>query len=1024
MKLPKISIENYQFTLMVFAALFIAGLYSYFTMPRTENPDIVMPGVSVIVIYPGASPVDLEELVAIPIEEAVNELDDIKRINSSIVDGVVFITVEFDFDVNADKKYDDVVQKVNSIRSDLPPDILDLKMVQWSSSDIAMLQLALVSEKASYAELEDHAETLKKDIERVSGVKKVEIVACPAREVRISLDLEKMALMNIPIDQVVNSILSSNANIPGGSIKLGSKVYSIKTSGSYEDLEQIRRTVISSYMGRLIYLENIAQVEFDYEDVNYVARFPLVRNGMRTGEKAIFITISQKEGLNVLKIAREVKEKITEYQRNLVNGIRLEYAFDQTEGVKSRISSFMGNIWQGIFLVGLIILLILGLRSSLVVIIAIPLSIFIGLGIVDRMGYGLQQISIAGLIIALGMLVDNSIVMVENITRHMYLGLKPRKASVTGASEIGWAIVSSTVTTVLAFIPLALMPHEAGLFIRSLPVTIIVTLLVSLIIALSLNPLITAVFFTKKKTKVGKEQPTIMRKYLQKFIEGPYRRTIRYSLGHSIRVLLIAIGVLGLSLFMFRFVGLSLFPKAEHPGFMIRIRLPEGVNLDKTAAVAGYVESVLDTIPEIRSYATNIGHGNPRIYYNALSETYKTHFAEVYVATHEYDPDEFDILVNKLRELFAGYPGAKITIKEFEQGHPIAAPIQIYLTGKNLDKLSSISHEFENHLIQQDGVINVVNELTKNKTEIYFKINRDKANMFGVPIHVIDKTIRTALTGIAISKYRDKDGKDYNITVRLPIEEKTNLSDIDKINVTSLSGKTIPLRQVAKIEFRQSPSIINRYNMDRTAEIRADLIKGYVIDDVMEPVLSKLESYPFPSGYGYHIGGELESRSDTFSGLNYAIILALIAVFAVLVLQFKSFVQPLIVFIAIPFAIIGAIWALLITGNTFSFTAAVGFTSLVGIVVNNSILMVDYINLLRKNGTPLNIALQTAGETRFTPIFLTSTTTILGLLPLTLRGGTLWAPMGWTIIGGLLISTALTLIMVPVLYRLFVREKP
>lgn len=959
--------------------------------------------------------------MAIPLEEAINELDNIKRINTSLFDGIAYISVEFDFDVDADKKYDDVIQKVNSVRGDLPDNILDLRTMQWNSSDVAMFQLAMVSEKATYRELESHAEILKKDIERVHGVKKVEIIACPEQEIRISLDFEKMAHMNINLEQVSNAIMSSNANIPGGSMKLGDRVFSLTSSGSYDDICQIRRTVVSSYMGRLIYLENIASVEFDYGDLNYAARFPVYRDSAMKSQKAIFMTVSQKEGLNVLKIAKEVKSKIADFSKTLANDIRLEYAFDQTEGVKSRINTFMGNIWQGIFLVGLIIFLMLGVRSSIIVIIAIPMSIFIGLAFVDRFGYGLQQISIAGLIIALGMLVDNSIVMVENINRHIYLGLKPREASIVGASEIGWPVVSSTLTTVLAFIPIALMPHEAGLFIRSLPVTIIVTLTISLLIALSLNPLITAVFYTPQPTK--KETFTAARRYLQKIIEGPYRKTMKYALSHDKLVIMISLGVLIISVFMFRFIGLSLFPKAEHPGLMLRIRLPEGTNIDKTDAVARYAESVLDTMPEIRHYATNIGHGNPRIYYNLLSENYLANFAEIYVATWEYDPDEFDILVEKLRNTFSDFIGAKITVKEFEQGHPIAAPVQIFLTGKNLEKLSSISQEFENFLSEQPGIINVENQLTSNKTELFFNINRDKANMFGVPIHVIDMTIRTALTGTVVSRYRDNEGKEYNIVLRLPVEGNIKLSDINKIYVTSLTGKSIPLKQLAKIEFRQSPGIINRYNMDRTAEIRADIVKGSSIDNVMGPVLEKLKSYPFPHGYGYHIGGELESRSDTFGGMGFAIIIAIISIFAVLVFQFKSLIQPMIIFVAIPFAVIGSIWALLITGYTFSFTAAVGLTSLIGIVVNNSIIMVDYTNKLREKGKSTTEALQLAGETRFTPIFLTSVTTILGLLPLTLRGGTLWAPMGWVIMGGLFVSTCLTLIMVPVFYKFHDKRK-
>ncbi|MGD2035315.1 MAG: efflux RND transporter permease subunit, partial [Bacteroidales bacterium] len=493
MKLSKIAIDNYQFTLIVFVLLLFAGVQSYLTMPRTENPEIVIPGVSILVIYPGANPVDMEELVALPIEEAINELDDIKKINTTVFDGVVSVAVEFDFDADADEKYEEVVQKVNSIRRELPQEIFDLKMTQYNSTDVAMLQLALISDKASYRELENQAEILKKDIEKVSGVKKAEIIACPDQEVRISLDMEKMAAMNIGLEEVINAINSNNANIPGGKMKLGDHVFAVKTSGAYSELEQIRRSVVNSYNGKLIYLENIADVGFAHEDINYFVRYP--SSGSGSSQKAIFVTVKQKEGLNVMDVAEGVKLKISAFTSSLDQNYRLEYVFDQTIGVRNRISGFMWNLIQGIILVGLIILFALGIRSSLVVIIAIPLSILIGLSIVDFIGYGLQQISIAALVVALGLLVDNSIVMVENINRYISKGLTPCEASIEAAREIGWPVISATLTTVLAFVPIAMMPYQAGLFIRSLPVTIIITLSISLLIALTLTPMITAKVF-------------------------------------------------------------------------------------------------------------------------------------------------------------------------------------------------------------------------------------------------------------------------------------------------------------------------------------------------------------------------------------------------------------------------------------------------------------------------------------------------------------------------------------------------
>ncbi|MBN2745881.1 MAG: efflux RND transporter permease subunit, partial [Bacteroidales bacterium] len=581
MQLTKLTIDNHRFTLVIFSLLLFAGIKSFVTMPRTENPEIVIPGASVICYYPGASPVDLEELVASPIEEAINELDDIKKIKTDLIDGVAIITVEFDFNTDADEKYDELSQKITGMENDLPEEILDIYTWQWNSTDVAMLQLAMTSKQASYREIEQQAELLKNDLEKVQGVKKVEIIANPEQEVRVSLDLEKMAQMNITIEQVANAIKSNNANIPGGNINLGEKTFSVKTSGSISDLEQIRNTVVNSYMGRLIYLKNIAQVSFNHEDMRYYARYNLADNELNdSNEKAVFVIVKQKEGLNVLDITDACKPKIEDFNKTQTSDISVKYVFDQSVGVRGRINSFLGNLLQGIILVGLVIFIALGVKSAFVVIIAIPLSIVIGLAVVDYSGFGLQQISIAGLVVALGLLVDNSIVMVENINRHIAKGLKPREASISAATEIGWPIISATITTVLAFVPIAMMPDKAGEFIKSLPLTIIATLMISLVIALTLTPMITSKLFKGKKLNETNEPEKLkgFHKFLTKFIEGPYRKTLQFALNHRFMTISLAVGLLGISLFFFTFVNKSFFPKAEQPNLMIRISLPEGTN--------------------------------------------------------------------------------------------------------------------------------------------------------------------------------------------------------------------------------------------------------------------------------------------------------------------------------------------------------------------------------------------------------------------------------------------------------------
>jgi multidrug efflux pump subunit AcrB len=1022
MKLPRLAIDNRSFTWMVFIFLTIVGVRSLITMPRTENPEVTVPGSSIIVLMPGAGPMDIESLVALPLEEAMNELDDIKQIITDVRDGIAVISVEFEFSSDADEKYDEVVQQVNSIRNTLPDEILHLETWQWSISDMSMLLLALISEDAPYVEMEDISEELRKRIEKIKNIRKVSTYALPEQEVHIHLDFEKMAMVSTTLEHITRAIQSNNMNIPGGDVSLGANNLSVKSSGSFKDLDEIRNMVVNSSMGRLIYMQDIASIGYGYETQQYKARFgakSIPRDSIGGG-RCIFLGISQKEGLNVLETGEELDPVIEAFREELPANMRLEVVYNQPQTVRKRINGFMNNLLQGIFLVGLVIFLSLGFRSSMMVVMAIPLSLIIGLGFLDMAGFGLQQISIGGLVVVLGLLVDNSIVMVENINRYIQMGHSRREASILAASEIGWPVVTATFTTVLAFVPIAAMPDETGAFIKSLPVTIALTLTVSLLIALSFTPMMTSKLLKEKKQV--EQKPWGISGMLGWIIKHPFRRVLSLALKRPGLSMLLVSLFLVISLGMFRFVGISFFPKAEQANLMIQATLPEGSSLERTDQVARYLEAVLDTMPEVKYYATNVGHGNPRIYYNVFPKRFDKSFAEIYVQLYKYDTELFPGIIEQLRNTFDAYPGARIRIREFEQGMPFDAPVQIYLTGDDLDVLREISADVVGMIEEEPGAINIENKFIKTNTELLLNINKEKANMLGVPVVEIDRTIRTAVAGMNVSSFRDPTGEEHQVVLKMDRGGKFGEEELERIYVSSLSGKQHQLKQFVDIELQQAPSSISRYGMERTAEILADLKSGFSLDEVMDPILEKLENYSMPSGYSYTIAGELEGRNAAFGGVSNAVIIAIIAIFSVLVLQFRSFRQPLIVFLAIPFAVTGMIWALWITGNSFSFTAFIGLTSLVGIVVNNSIILVDYINKLRERGKPLNEALQLAAETRLTPIVLTALTTIGGLLPLTLRGGTLWAPMGWTIIGGLLVSTMLTLVIVPVIYKLLERK--
>jgi multidrug efflux pump subunit AcrB len=1009
MRLPRLAIEYHQFTTIIIALLVLSGVVSFLTMPRSEDPEVSPPGTTVVAVYPGATPEDVEELIVDPIEEAINEIEDIRELDGYAADNLAIVSVEFQPGSDPDEKYSDVVQQVNSIESSLPDGVTSVDMEKWSVSLVNILQIALVSDSASYSMLEDEVERLEKSIQRAPGVKDVETWAYPKQVISVEVDLEKMAQFYIPLDLVMGTIRSANANIPGGSIDIGARRFTVQTSGSYRSIEDIANTVVTSVDGKIVHLKDIAGVRPGYEDETYRARFD--------GERAVFLTVTQKAGTNIFNVVGSLKDAVATFEERLPESIRLEYVFDQSESVSHRLNVFFMNLIQGLLLVGAIVFLSVSIRSSAIVMLAIPFSILIGLGFVDLTGYGIQQMSIAGLVIALGLLVDNAIVVTENISRHIRLGFTPKEAACEGTSQVSWAVVSATATTVLAFVPIIMMRDVTGDFIRSMPVTVVYTLSASLLISLTLTPYLSSKFITVQAAT----SESMVRRRLNRFIETRYRGMLDYALSHPRRIVGLALGVFAGCLMLFPVVGVSYFPKAEKPQFLINVNTPRGTSLDRTDDAARHVESVLAKRDEIKNYTTNVGHGNPRVYYNMWPKRENPGHAQVFVELKHNDMKVLGGVIGDLRREFADYAGAEIEVKEFEQGPPVEAPVEIRIIGENLEVLRRIARDVEHMIAGAPATTNINNPLGTTKTDLYVNINRAKAGLLGVNLADVDRTVRAGIEGLTVSHYRDERDKEYDIVVRLPVGGKPTASDLDRIYVSSVTGAQVPLKLIAAVEPKAAAISIDHFNLERTVTLTADMIGDASVDEATRHIIRDLKAYNWPKGYRYYIAGEMESREESFGGMGRAVVIALIAILAVLVLQFRSYTQPLIVFSAIPLAIIGSILALLVTGNTFSFTAFIGLTSLVGIVINNSIILVDYTNQLRRQGKDLIQALKEAGETRFVPIVLTTATTVGGLLPLTLRGGTMWAPMGWTIIGGLVCSTALTLIVVPVLYKILTR---
>lgn len=1005
MKITDFSVKNYQFTLIIFVMLVALGINSLLHMPRGEDPDFQAPSFFAVVIYPGTSPKDMEQLVVDPIEKKFNELDDVKRIVTKIDDGLAFIRVEFKYSSDPDKKYQDVVREIDALKTKLPQDILSLTITKFSPSDVNISQVALMSETIPYKDLEEWSKKLKERLEKIKTLKNVDNWAFPQQQVRVSLNLEKMAQFKIGLNRVIGALQSENVNIPGGSIDMGTKRFNVKTSGDYKSVDQIKNTIVSSVGGKFLYVKDIADVNFNYEEENYIARL--------NGKRAVFVTASRKMGTNIFDVEKEMQPVFDEFKKELPKNIAFEQSFNNAESVRKRLTSFAGDFGIAIFLV-LLTLLPLGFRASVVVMISIPLSLAIGLSLLNLFGFTINQLSIVGFVVALGLLVDDSIVVVENIERYLRNGYGKREAAMAATKQIGLAVLGCTATLIFAFLPLLFLPEGSGDFIRSLPAAVVTTVLASLFVSLTIVPFLSSRILSTHESPDG----NFFLRGLKRLISGSYRKLLSSAIARPIATLIIAVGIFAGALALILVIGFSLFPSSEKPMFMINIETPLGSSFATTDSVSKYVEQQVKSIPDLKNYATNVGHGNPRIYYNVIPQNTQTNYAQLFIQLKNTEPKDKKKLIDALRDKFKNYPNARIEVKDFEQGPPVEAPIAIRLFSEDLDTLRALSFRVENLLKRTEGTMYVTNDLTSLETDIKIKVNKEKAGLIGVPIADIDRTIRMAVTGLNIGTFKKENGDELNLNVTLPRDKVQSLDVFNKVYVTSYTGASIPLKQIADVEFQTSPTTIKHYDKDRYTVVTAFVKDGYNTAKLTDGILKEMKKIKFPKGTSYYAAGDVEASKESFGGLGTIILITIFGIMGILILEFKTFKGTLIVLSVVPLGIIGAVLMLWATGNTLSFVAVVGMIALVGIEVKNSILLVDYTDQLRRDGKNLNDAIQEAGETRFIPIILTTLTAIGGLMPLVMERNPLYSPLALVIIGGLVSSTLLTRVVTPVLYKL------
>ena len=1010
----RFSVERWQFTLLSFALLGLLGLSAFVSIPRSEDPHFPIPIVITTVVLPGADAKDVEELVIKPIEDVVDGLDEVKEVRSFAGDGVGTVLVEFEWSTNAERKYDEVIREVNAIRSTLPTGISRLEIRRARTTEASILQVALVSDLVPWKTLEKITDDLREELDRAPGVRRADYWGVPRSEARVAVDTAKLAVMQLSPTQVADALRNAGVDAPIGAVHAGERRFNVKTKGAFRTLEQIGDVPVFANANRVVRVRDVAEISWDTAEPSYLTFY--------NGKRAVFLTVKQRDNVDLQRVQVGLVSRLDAFEKRLPAGIKMERGFDQSINVTKRLSHLYRDFGIALALV-LITLLPLGIRAGFVVMLSIPMSLLIGMFWVQSAGFSLNQLSIAGFVLSLGLLVDDSIVVTENIARRIREGEDRVSAAINGTGQIAVAVLGCTATLMLAFLPLLFLPEGSGKYIQSLPVTVLLTIAASLIVSLTLIPFMASHVLKAEGDPHGNALLQRINGAIHNFYTPLLHRALAKpwaALGIICAICLTSVPIIGV-------IGQSLFPPAGIPQFLIRIDTPEGTSLATTNRAMDFVEAKLaqrQKSGEIDWYMSNLGRGNPQLFYNVFQRESGTNYAEILVQKQHWKGKESEAWVERLRNDLKNYPGARFTVEVFVNGPPVEAPIAVRIFGENITTLQDLSKKTVAIMEATEGVRDVVNPLRLDRIDLDLGIDSQKAALLGIPAGLDRRVARLAISGETAGGFRDEQGDDFPVVVRLPNSGRNVLSDLDDIYVPTNAGGSAPLASIAKPQLIATAPSISRVNRERVVTLTAQTKDGFLTSQVTAEVLRKVTAeLKVPPGFRVKLGGQAAAQSSSFSGLGAAFMIALFGIMAVLVLEIGKFKTALVVAGIIPLGLFGAVAALGITGNSLSFTATIGIIALIGIEIKNSILLVDFTEQLRKEGMGLMEAIERAGEVRFLPVLLTSVTAIGGLLPLAIEQSGLYSPMSIAIIGGLVSSTFLSRVATPVMYYLTARRE-
>ena len=1005
-------VKRWQFTLLIFALLASIGILSFKSIPRAEDPHFPVPVVVVAVAAPGMDALEIERLITDKVEEVIDGLDNLHELKSFSKDGLASVTAQFTWDSDAERKYDQVVREVNAIRPNLPSGIADINILRFRTTNAAFMQIALTSPSLPWRRLEKVADDLRLEIKRQPGVRQVEMWGAPRSEVQVAIRSDRLTELRISPLAIAKALQNRGADSPIGVVHAGTRRFNVKAEGSFSNLNQVANTPVASSQGRVVYVRDVADVSWGTAEPRHLTQY--------NGQRSMFITVQQKDNIDVIRLTDSLQKRLDDFEHVLPADVTMVRAFVQAENVKRRLNILFRDFGVAVSLV-LLTILPLGFRASCIVAISIPLSLLIGLSMMHMIGFSLNQLSIAGFVLSLGLLVDDSIVVTENIARHMRRGERRKAAAISATGEIAVAVLGCTMTLLFAVLPIMFLPEGAGKFVRALAYAIYFTILASFFVSLTIIPFLASRLLPEEKAEEGNK----LLQWVNAGIHGIYRPVLKYALDKPRRCVFIIMALCLTSIPMVKVVGVSLFPPSGIPQFLIQVELPEGASFQRTGEVMKKIEGTLDTMRDralgVDWVMSNVGHGNPQIFYNKPMKRARSNYGELFVQLRGWSEKKSHALLDELRTEFTKIAGARITIVTFTNGPPIDAPISIRVSGHDLDSLRSLSFAIVQQMEQTPGVRDIDNPVRISRTDLNLNVDESKAATLGIPAGSVHQMAAIALSGIPVSRFRDSDGDDYPVTLRLPLSERHELEALREIYLPTERG-VAPLSQVTNPHFTSKIPSIDRYNRLRTVTINAYTSTGFLVSKVTNDLFARLdENIKLPPGYFISAGGQAEAQSRNFSGMGSAALLGFFGILMVLILEFGKFRIAMIVLGVIPLGLFGGIYGLLVTGYSLSFIATIGLIALMGIEIKSSILLVDFAERRRERGATLKEAIMEAGEVRFLPVLLTSVTAIFGLMPLALAGSGLFSPLAIVIIGGLITSTFLSRIAIPALYLILAR---